>query len=305
LIRDHYPDGVLTFVGNRKYESFLRRDEARRGKIARNSYIPQQVSAHPINNWIALLVWLYIFREQERNNFNFNPLYELGYERVGCIPCPANKLADIEILKTHFPEKYDELWSLLREHAEKNEYPEEWMTLGFWRWKKLPKSQTNLMEKLQIAPFKAKYGKNDDITMNYTVGMSPCKDGSVVLEGHFNTGLDLERVSNFLEIFGKTMLNLEHGILNVKEDLTSITIFSDGSLNIRSYNHDESELINDLKKIVPFILKAQKCIGCGLCIELCTSQAIYLKDEKAWMVAENCTKCLECIKKCPILKFSP
>ena len=306
LIRENFPEGVLTFVGNRKYESFLRRDESRKGKITRNTYIPSQINANPINNWIALLVWLYIFREQMKTGIKINPLYELGYERVGCIPCPANKLADIDILRENFPQEFNQLQELLKDHAQKNQYPEEWITLGLWRWKNLPKSQLNLLKKLGIKPVQIKYGSSDDEKMNikYAIGASSCQDGSILLEGKFNQGLNLERMSNFLSIYGRPMLNLEKGILNIKKDMTLINLFSDGSLNIRIYDGNESKLIQTLEEIFPLILKAQKCIGCGICIEMCSSNAIQIVDEQAWIDTDKCIKCLDCMKKCPILDYS-
>ncbi|MHA1893623.1 MAG: phosphoadenosine phosphosulfate reductase domain-containing protein [Candidatus Helarchaeota archaeon] len=306
LIRENFPKGVLTFIGNRKYESFLRRDESRKGKISRNSYIPLQINVNPINNWIALMVWCYIFKEQTMNDLKINPLYELGYERVGCMPCPANKLADIEILKESFPDEYEKLFNLLRKYAEENNYSEEWITYGLWRWKKLPKSQLNLLKKLNIKPNKAKYGRSDDkkLKISYSIGPSSCQDGSIILEGKFNEGLDLERLSNFLSIIGRPMLNIENGMLNIKRDLTLINLFYDGSINIRIYDGDEHALKNTLKEIFPFILKAQKCIGCGICIEMCPSDAIYIEDKKAWIITEKCKKCLKCLKKCPILNYS-
>ena len=304
LIRDHFPKGVLTFIGNRKYESFLRRDDSKKGKISKNSYIPQQINVNIINSWIALTVWLYIFREQKLNGIKMNPLYELGYERVGCLPCPANKLADIDILRQHFPDEYQKLITMLEYHAEKNEYPKEWVSLGLWRWKKLPKSQINLLEKLKIEPIKAKYGTSDKLEIKFTKGISPCQDGSLLLEGSLSEGLDLERIANFLAQYGKIMLNVENGIMNVKKDMTLVNIFSDGSLNIRTYENDDSILIETLKDIIPFILKAQKCIGCGICIEMCPSKAIFMKDKKAWIDEKKCNSCIKCLKKCPILDYS-
>jgi len=304
LIRDHFPEGVLTFIGNRKYESFLRRDDSKKGKISKNSYIPQQINVNIISSWIALTVWLYIFREQKIRGIKMNPLYELGYERVGCLPCPANKLADIDILKEHFPREYEELHDMLKDHADKNEYPKEWIELGLWRWKKLPKSQLNLMKKLNIKPIKVKYGSSDELKVKFTKGISPCQDGSLLLEGNLNEGLDLERIANFLSIYGKIMLNVENGVMSVRKDLTMVNIFTDGSLNIRTYEQDDSILTETLEQIIPFILKAQKCIGCGICIEMCPSKAIYMKDKKAWINEDKCNSCLKCLKKCPILDYS-
>ena len=83
-----------------------------------------------------------------------------------------------------------------------------------------------------------------------------------------------------------------------------INIFSDGSLNIRIYDGEKSDLIKTLEEIFPLILKAQKCIGCGICIEICPSKAIKLEDQQAWVDEEKCNKCLKCLHKCPILDYS-
>ena len=178
--------------------------------------------------------------------------------------------------------------------------------MGLWRWKNLPKSQLNLIKRLGIEPIQVKYGSSDEEKMDvkYTVGASSCQDGSIILEGKFNQGLNLERISNFLSIFGRSMLNLEKGILNIRKNMILINLFSDGSINIRIYDGEESTLIDILEKIFPLILKAQKCIGCGICVEQCPSKAIQIQDQQAWIDVDKCNKCLNCLKKCPILDFS-
>ncbi|NIR15141.1 MAG: phosphoadenosine phosphosulfate reductase family protein, partial [Desulfobacterales bacterium] len=50
------------------------------------------MSANPIQNWNALEVWLYIFKEKA----DFNPLYNQGYHRMGCYLCPSSPLAELE-----------------------------------------------------------------------------------------------------------------------------------------------------------------------------------------------------------------
>lgn len=310
VIRDNFPNGMLTFIGNRKYESFLRSNEAKKGKISKNSYIPDQINVSPINNWNALLVWVYILREQKKYNFQMNPLYNSGYERVGCIYCPANKLADLEALKEIHPELHQKLYDLLKNYAEKNGYPEEWIEYGFWRWRNLPKSQLNLLKKLNLDPFKPQFGNKQNLKFNYTVGISPCLDGSVILEGNFNNGLDLGRMQNFLSPFGDLYYNSKNGILGIKSNTTLITIFADGTLKIRSYDGKEPELIELLEKLIPFVLKAQECIGCGICLEICPSGAIHLEhsdnDEDMFISIdqEKCTLCMKCLEKCPILNYA-
>jgi len=44
---------------------------------------------------------------------------------------------------------------------------------------------------------------------------------------------------------------------------------------------------------------AEKCTGCGLCIEECPVHAISLGDEGAAVVAQTCTGCGDCVDTCP------
>lgn len=50
-------------------------------------------------------------------------------------------------------------------------------------------------------------------------------------------------------------------------------------------------------KISPSI--GDKCVGCGLCVEKCGSNAIELLNGKAKIIPEKCTGCAMCIAVCP------
>jgi len=42
------------------------------------------------------------------------------------------------------------------------------------------------------------------------------------------------------------------------------------------------------------------CTGCGGCIEICPPQAIEIREEKAFIVAEFCEECGFCAAHCPM-----
>ena len=44
----------------------------------------EETLVNPIYEWTDSDIWEYI----RQNNIEVNPLYEMGYERVGCIGCP-------------------------------------------------------------------------------------------------------------------------------------------------------------------------------------------------------------------------
>jgi NAD-dependent dihydropyrimidine dehydrogenase PreA subunit len=45
-------------------------------------------------------------------------------------------------------------------------------------------------------------------------------------------------------------------------------------------------------------LNTEMCTGCGLCVEVCSPQAIYLLAGKAVLRPELCTACGDCVKVC-------
>lgn len=132
----------IAIDGKRKHESFAR---ATIPPSCKNPQIPGQINVFPIRDWKALEVWLYIYwRELE-----YNPLYEAGFERIGCWMCPAAFEAEYELVKQMHPELTDKWDSYLTEWAEKENYPEYYIKFGFWRWKKLPPKMELLSKKIK------------------------------------------------------------------------------------------------------------------------------------------------------------
>lgn len=126
LIGDEYPEGVLAFIGQRRYES---ENRMYHGDTWENPWVPGQVGTSPIQDWTALHVWFYLFsREAE-----YNPWYEKGFERIGCWVCPASDLSELERLKEEFT-GYDRFEKLLEEHAARSGSSAEWKEFGLWRW---------------------------------------------------------------------------------------------------------------------------------------------------------------------------
>lgn len=116
----------LSFIGQRKYESFARK---RSPRTWRNANLPNQVSAAPIQHWTALHVWLYLFRE----NAPYNPLYEQRIDRIGCFMCPSSDLATFAIIREKYPEMWDDWNATLRAWQKQHDLPEDWVVGGQWR----------------------------------------------------------------------------------------------------------------------------------------------------------------------------
>ncbi len=116
----------LSFIGQRRYESLSRSESDR---VWKNPTVKVQVSAAPIQEWTALHVWLYLFREEAP----YNRLYERRLDRIGCFMCPSSDMALIHMIETEFPG----LWSGWREHLETwrkgEDLPTDWIESGAWR----------------------------------------------------------------------------------------------------------------------------------------------------------------------------
>lgn len=78
----------LVNIGDKKTENItlnMDNDDARR--MVEQCYRTKKTLVNPIVDWSDDEVWEYI----KTNNLKYNPLYDKGYKRVGCIGCPMNK----------------------------------------------------------------------------------------------------------------------------------------------------------------------------------------------------------------------
>jgi phosphoadenosine phosphosulfate reductase len=284
-IADEMGGATLSFMGQRKLESFQRSIEPR---VTENPWVPGQVSANPIQNWNALEVWLYIFREKVQ----FNPLYNRGYHRMGCYLCPSSPLAELESLRDTHPELHEKWESMMREWAEKYGYPDEWIEMGFWRWKKLPKGQIKLANKLGLNVEPDRTSPGETISLQVTKGISPCTKSGFSLEGAFSSGIDMNRVSKVFRIFGETKLSEELGALRTTAGRNSIALFSSGSVVVRGV--DEKSVDRLTKKMERAVRRATFCQECGSCVPQCEHGALTLDAGKISVDSEKCTNCLKC-----------
>jgi phosphoadenosine phosphosulfate reductase len=140
IMDEKFPDGVLNFIGQRRYESEVR---ARSGRVWRNSWLPRQLAASPIQNWNALHIWLYLMDK----GTEVNPLYLQGFERIGCWVCPSSSLSEINLIQ----EMHPDLWMRFEKRLRANGFTEDEFNYGFWRWRELPKGQKELKKTLNIS----------------------------------------------------------------------------------------------------------------------------------------------------------
>ncbi len=291
LIEENYENGCLTFIGQRKYESEIR---ANSEHIWKNPWVGNQIGATPIQNWTALHVWLYLFWKKA----TYNPLYEEGFDRIGCWLCPSASMADFLRMRQLHPELYERLEKYLREYAARNGLPQEWVTYGFWRWQVLPKSIKMLAEKKGISVSQKRDKKPARFTM--TMGYRPCRAGGITAEGSFGTPLDLSHISEtgLLMVIGDT--NSTDGVILAQRRDETVHVYASGTVVARGSDEEYTkELIKLAEKT---ILRALSCTGCGVCIGQCPVHAISVNGTAK--ISERCTHCGKCTWACPVVKFT-
>jgi cysteine desulfurase/selenocysteine lyase len=135
----------VTIQGNRWYESWNRADL---DITSQNPANPLQLNISPIRNWRALEVYLYLWWKK----VPYNPLYDLGLERIGCYLCPAMLESESERVREIHPELASRWDRFLEEWAASRGLPPEYARWGLWRWKELPPKMRELCQDQNIDP---------------------------------------------------------------------------------------------------------------------------------------------------------
>jgi len=273
-IKEHYPEGVLMFVGQRKYESMQRYKQPR---VWRNPWVPNEIGASPIFHWNALEVWLYIFSRK----LKYNPLYENRLDRIGCFMCPSSSLAEIQTLKEEKPELWKKWEDELKKWKDRFGMPEEWIAYGFWRWRRLTKGEKAIARKLGV-----------EIPEKRT--WEPIKYSLEEREGEFvltiNTKIILERIEEVAPILGE--VSKEENALKIGN-----TLFTKEEVRAKSRE--------DAIRAYHLIKRAYECVGCGVCVGKCPENALRINPHTRKIEADStkCIHCGECMEVCPLLKI--
>jgi phosphoadenosine phosphosulfate reductase len=289
LIQRNFPEGVLSFIGQRAYESQQRAEKAR---VWRNPWTPNQLAASPIQKWTALHVWLYLLSKAA----DVNPLYEDGLERIGCFMCPATDLAELARVREMAPE-YDRWQKYLDSYAERTGRAGPWHDYDLWRWRRIPKSVLDELtdEERRIASETIAGPSEGELEFRSTSGYSPCVEG-LSMEGIFTRALPMERVANLLNVLGEVTTSPDGNIAEVK----SITVFREGPVMVKA--KDEKELREKSAKLRELVFRAVNCAGCGICMARCVRGAMSLNGQVV-IDASKCVHCGECLGPCPAVKF--
>ena len=289
LIQRNFSNGVLSFIGQRAYESESR---ARKGRLWRNPWTPKQLGASPIQKWTALHIWLYLFDRRAV----YNPLYEKGFERIGCFLCPSTDLAELRLAR-RLKAEYGRWDEFLRDYSDSRGLPAEWLRHDLWRWRRVPKSVLSSIgiDGTEVTQADIGGDPTEPLEFRGTEAYSPCVDG-LSMEGAFSRSLDMKRVENMLNAIGEVVTSPDERIAEVDK----MTVFSEGAVMIRA--GDEKTLQRKASMLKEVVLRAMGCAGCGICVGRCPNNAIVL-EERVSIDESLCDHCGSCFGPCPVVAF--
>ncbi len=279
----------LTVDGKRKYESFAR---ARIAPKEENPFIPGQVSLFPIRNWRAIEVWLYIYYRK----LEYNPLYDLGFERVGCWLCPAELSAEYYRFRELHPELFTRWNEYLINWAKEHGLSEKFIEHGFWRWKALPPKMIRLAEELKINT--KPEARKEELSIVITGGVIPCRTGGYTMEGKI-TGIMPSEALNIANILGESIFSEDLGVLLIRKNNSNIKIFSSGHISVNAPH--EKEALSLFEDAAKQLIRVKKCTKCGVCLKVCPAGAVVIEPQLK--ITKECTRCGKCMESCVVVKY--
>jgi phosphoadenosine phosphosulfate reductase len=75
-----------------------------------------------------------------------------------------------------------------------------------------------------------------------------------------------------------------------------------GTGRFRVLAEDEKKIMRGVDLLVKAVVRAERCVGCGVCVGKCSKGAISLTKGRAF-ISDACDRCLNCYEYCPVLYF--
>ncbi|NOZ76295.1 MAG: hypothetical protein GXO65_01155 [Euryarchaeota archaeon] len=196
-----------------------------------------------------------------------NALYEMGLERIGCWPCPATDVAEMEAVGDMHPE----LWARWRDALAGWGMSQEDISRGTWRWRR---------------PGEGGVGPHHMKGLSYEV------EGERVVG---RVAMDFERAREMAKALGCTPTPAGEGI-----EFDGIVVREDGSFEFEA--GDGGDRARKLGELYALSQRSLHCFGCGLCLGQCGQGAVEMTGGRIY-IRDTCTSCRACHRRCPIVRY--
>lgn len=291
-VRSLWSSGALNIVGQRAFESL---DRARNPSVWRLRWAPQLLNVSPINYWSQLEVWMYIYKKK----LYVNPLYYMGYERIGCFMCPASTLAELQLVSETHPSLWSRWLEVLEYWAKRLNKPREWIDYALWRWNAPARYRTLMARKLRIVDRIDNWYETFSLMAEPRIVNIEKAQDFVRLE--FSTNIDLRFLNRQLSIVkpGRVCMNETRAVLEwetakIVIELNSITVF-------KTSDYDVEKLVDIIKLYYRWL----HCVGCRSCEANCPIGVFRVRTENGKSIPyvyseDHCISCKLCLYNCPV-----
>jgi phosphoadenosine phosphosulfate reductase len=267
----HEQSSILSFDGIRRRESNRRQNYER---ISGNKKALRQLVFRPILDWSTLAVWLYIFAR----DIPYNPAYDKGYARVGCVICPYSTDYNDFLARKNYPERLAAWEAMLtryfqQEYADKfdPQLAKEWIEQGLWKKRKPHRRNQQGSIRVSTCPSLKEY--------LYQLGFP----------------ISTEFIE-YLKPLGEITFSPGSGFFRIADAQRFCIsgVVGDDSLSI---SFIKPNFRQDMFLVERQIKKAMNCVKCGACAATCPSHAIDICPGTSFRVDETlCNHCLSCVR---------
>ena len=291
LVNTKWPRGALNIVGQRAFESL---DRAKTPRVWRNRWFPQLLNISPIQYWNSFMIWLYIFREK----LDYNPLYNLGYERIGCYMCPASSLAEYNYVSRTHPTLWKRWWNVLEKWRCKLCLPPEWSRHGLWRWLGPAEQKLRLARRLGVEESMLEWRSWFEKWSWHQPKLGEVGEDKVVIL--FGEKLDARPLADQAPVLGRVYrVSGENGEV-VVETQTALYKSDGARLEVLGKSMRGDKLFEEAIDALKILYRGNYCVACLSCESNCPRGAIRVVDGKPRISPAKCTACKLCLDTCPI-----
>ncbi|NIS10597.1 MAG: hypothetical protein GWN18_01095, partial [Thermoplasmata archaeon] len=161
--------------------------------------------------------------------------------------------------------------------------------LNLYRFHKVPKYMQD------VAPGAADATRTPPFAISF-VREPPEEEGEA--RGRFDRELDLPRVAQLLTVLGST--EADGDVVRVD---AGVEAHGDGTLVARA--EDGKSAKDLLEKARQLVVRAELCVGCGVCVPRCPTGALSIEDMRVVLDEGECVHCGSCFGPCAVVDFPP